>query len=290
MSMQAGSGPPDQGPLAIICGAGTLPFDVADAVLASGRPVVLFALRGWADPERVAGYRHHWGALAQFGWVCRQARAEGCRDIVFIGSLSRPPIWRLRFDWGMLRILPTIASAYRGGDNRLLSGVAKVFEQEGFRLLGAHEVAPQILVPAGVLSKRRPNAQERADIAQALRLLEAIGQFDVGQAAVVTSNHVLAVEGAEGTDKMLERVAELRGRRVGASGGVLVKAPKPGQDRRFDLPSIGPQTVEGVARAGLAGMAVVARAGIMAEPQRVAELADRHDIFVAGINADGSLE
>jgi DUF1009 family protein len=290
MSVQAGSGPPDQGPLAIICGAGTLPFAVADAVCARGREVVLFALRGWADPQRVAGYRHHWGALGQFGWVCRQARAEGCRDIVFIGTIARPQLWRLRFDWGTLRILPSMVAAYRGGDNHLLSGVAQVFEQQGFRLVGAHEVAPEILMPAGAVSKRRPNAQERADVAQGLRLLAAIGQFDVGQAAVVAGNHVLAVEGAEGTDKMLERVAELRGRQIGASGGVLVKAPKPGQDWRFDLPSFGPQTIEGAARAGLAGVAVIARASIVAERQRVTALADAHNIFVAGANADGTLE
>jgi DUF1009 family protein len=121
-------------------------------------------------------------------------------------------------------------------------------------------------------------------------LLEAIGKFDVGQAAVVAGNHVLAVEGAEGTDKMLERVAELRGRRIGALGGALVKAPKPGQDWRFDLPSIGPQTIEGLVRAGLAGVAVMAHSSIVAEPQRVGTLADRHEIFVLGVNADGTLE
>jgi DUF1009 family protein len=288
MSVQAASGPPDQGPLAIICGAGSLPFAVADAVRTRGRDVVLFALRGWADPERVAKYRHYWGALGRFGWVCRQARAEGCRDIIFIGTISRPPLWRLRFDWATLRMLPNVIAAYRGGDNHLLSGVARAFEQQGFRLLGAHEVAPDILMPAGALSKRRPNAQEMTDIAQALRLLHAIGEFDVGQAAVVAGNHVLAVEGAEGTDRMLERVAELRSRQIGATGGVLVKAPKPGQDWRFDLPSIGPQTVEGAGRAGLAGVAVLAGGSIIAEPQRVTELADRHNVFVVGVNADGT--
>jgi UDP-2,3-diacylglucosamine hydrolase len=258
-------------------------------VRAQGREVVMFALRGWADPQRVAAYRHYWGALGQFGWVCRQARAEGCRDIVFIGTIARPPLWRLRFDWGTLRILPSVAAAYRGGDNHLLSSVARAFEQQGFRLLGAHEVAPEILMPAGGLSKRQPNAQERADMTQALRLLEAIGKFDVGQAAVVAGNHVLAIEGVEGTDKMLERVAELRARQIGGIGGVLVKAPKPGQDWRFDLPSIGPLTVEGAARAGLAGVAVLARASIVAEPQRVTALADAHNIFVVGVNADGTL-
>lgn len=289
MNTQADSGSPGQGPLAIICGAGTLPFAVADAVQARGRSVVMFALRGWADPERVAAYKHYWGAIGQFGWVCRQARAEGCRDIVFIGTIARPPIWRLRFDWGTLRILPIVAKAYRGGDNHLLSGVAKAFEQQGFRLVGAHEVAPEILAPAGSLSKRQPSARERADIAQGAKLLEAIGQFDVGQAVVVAANHILAVEGAEGTDRMLERVAELRDRQVGVAGGVLVKAPKPGQDWRFDLPSVGPQTIEKAARAGLSGVAVMAGASIMAEPQRVTALADEHNIFVVGVKVDGTL-
>jgi hypothetical protein len=145
-------------------------------------------------------------------------------------------------------------------------------------------------MPAGFVSKRRPNAQDQADMMQGLRLLEAIGKFDVGQAAVVAGNHVLAVEGVEGTDRMLERVAELRGRQTGGVGGVLVKAPKPGQDWRFDLPSIGPQTIERAARAGLAGVAVIARASIVAEPQRVSALADAHNIFVVGVNADGTLE
>jgi DUF1009 family protein len=196
----------------------------------------------------------------------------------------------LRFDWGTLRILPRVAAAYRGGDNHLLSGIAKVFEQEGFRLVGAHEVAPDILMPAGILTKRRPNAQERNDITQGLQLLEALGKFDVGQAAVVAGNHVVAVEAAEGTDGMLERVAQLREKHRGGSGGVLVKAPKPGQDWRFDLPSIGPQTIEGAARAGLAGIAVLARGSVVAEPQRLFALADKHGVFVAGVNGDGTLD
>jgi DUF1009 family protein len=189
-----------------------------------------------------------------------------------------------------LRILPQVLAAYRGGDNHLLSGVAGAFEWQGFRLVGAHEVAPEILMPAGALSRRHPSAQERADIVQAMQLLNAIGKFDVGQAAVVAGNHVLAVEGAEGTDRMLQRVAELRSRQVGAPGGVLVKAPKPGQDWRFDLPSIGPQTIEGAGRAGLAGIAVLAGGTIVAEPQRMTALADAQNIFVVGARADGTLE
>ncbi len=289
MNGPAGSGFPDQGPLAIICCGGSLPFAVADAVRQRGRRVVLFAVRGWADPERVAAYPHHWNALGQFGRVCANMRAEGCRDVVFIGTLARPPLWRLRFDFGTLRILPRLLGAYRGGDNRLLSGLAAAFEDEGFRVTGAHEVAPEILVPEGLLSRRHPGEAERRDILLAFGLLDAIGKFDIGQAAVVAGNRVLAVEAAEGTDAMLARVAELRARHgKGETGGVLVKAPKPGQDWRFDLPSIGPQTIEGAARAGLAGIAVLAGGAIIAEPQQVAVLADKHNIFVAGVRADGT--
>ena len=118
--------------------------------------------------------------------------------------------------------------------------------------------------------------------------LRATGAFDVGQAVVVAGKHVLAVEAAEGTDEMLARVAEMRanGRvRAPAGTGVLVKAPKPGQDQRFDLPSIGPQTVEGVARAGLAGIAVVAGSTIIAKPEQLIAAADHANIFVIGAPA-----
>lgn len=279
------------GPLAIICGAGNLPFAVADAVMQRGRRVVLFAVRGWADPQRVADYPHYWGALGQFGWFCRVTRKEGCRDLVIIGSVVRPALSQIRLDFGTVRVFPRIIGAFRGGDNHMLSGLMRIMEDHGFRLLGAHEVAPEILVPEGLLGERTPSAGDQGDIDRGLALIRAIGVFDVGQAAVVSGNHVLGVEAIEGTDSLLARIAELRrlGRiRAPAGSGVLVKAPKPGQDRRFDLPAIGPQTVEGVARAGLAGLAVVAGQTIVAEPQAVAMAADRQKVFVVGVRGDES--
>ena len=128
--------------------------------------------------------------------------------------------------------------------------------------------------------------QRRADIDRALKLIGALGPFDVGQAAVVANGHVIAVEAAEGTDHMLARIFELRqlGRVTSPPGrGVLVKAPKPGQDRRFDLPSIGPRTIELVARAGLAGLAVTAGSTMIAEPEQAIAAADNEQIFVVGV-------
>jgi UDP-2,3-diacylglucosamine hydrolase len=283
---QSASVDPSAGaPLGIICGAGRVPFAVADAVLRRGRQVVLFPLRGWADTAAVEAYPHHWVALGQFGRFCRFAHQARCRDIVLVGGLVRPPIVQLRLDWGGLKQLPLIIRSFRGGDDHLLSGMGQMFESVGFHLLGAHEVAPEITAPLGALGRFNPHAAAEEDIGRGFALLDAVSAFDVGQAAVIAARRVLAIEAAEGTDAMLDRVIAMRaeGRiAIAAGAGVLVKAPKRRQDRRFDLPSIGPDTVTRAARAGLAGIAVVAGATIVAEPQRLVEIADHAGLFVVG--------
>jgi DUF1009 family protein len=277
-----------EGPLALVCGGGSLPLAVADLVAARGRKVLLFPLHGAADPQSGARYPHHWLYLGQLGKFSRLARAAGCRDVVFIGSVVRPSLWQLRFDLTALMLLPRIAAAFRGGDDHLLSNVSRLVEQQGLRLLGAHEVAPEILVPQGALGRVQPSERDRADIALGFDYLRAAGPFDIGQAVVVADKRVLAVEAAEGTDQMLIRVAQLRenGRiKTPKGAGVLVKAPKPNQDRRFDLPSIGPRTVESVTRAGLTGIAVASGETVIAEPEALLAAADRADIFVVGVPA-----
>lgn len=273
-------------PLALVCGGGSIPRVVAEAVVRSGRRVVLFPLRGWADPDVVMAYPHHWIMIGQLGRFMSLARAEGCRDIVLIGTLLRPAVRDIRLDWTTLRLLPRILALFRGGDDRLITGVGRILEENGFHLHGAHEVAPEILVPAGILTLTKPSPRDERDIARGLALLAALGPYDVGQAVIVADGYVVAVEAAEGTDAMIARVAELRanGRmRTPPGVGVLVKAPKPTQDTRFDLPSIGPRTIEEVAQAGLAGLAVVAGGAIVADPHAVVGLADRSGVFLAGV-------
>ena len=276
----------EHGPIAIICGGGSFPGAVAEAVVRGGRQPVMFGLKGWADPTIVERYTHHWIAVGQVGRFFRLARAEHCRDVLFIGSLLRPPIRQIRLDWQTIRLMSRIVASFRGGDDRLLSGIAKLIEGEGFRVIGLQDVAPALFVPEGVLGRCQPSPRDKADIARGMKLIAALGPFDVGQAAVVANNHVLAFEAAEGTDNMVARVADLR--RVGrvttpVGVGVLVKAPKPGQDRRFDLPSIGPHTIQSVARAALAGIAVAAGSTIIAEGAEVIATADREGIFVVGV-------
>jgi len=282
---------PGEGPLAMICGGGSLPLAVADAVAARGRRVVLFPLRGAAEGTPVERHSHHWIYVGQIGKFLRLARAEGCREVVFIGALVRPSIWQVHPDLVGLSFLPKVLRAFRGGDNHLLSGMGKLLEGEGLRLRGAHEVAPQILVPEGTLGRVQMTERDRADIALGLDYLHAAGPFDVGQAVIVAGRHILAVEAAEGTDGMLARMAEMRanGRVRAARGiGVLVKAPKPHQDRRFDLPSVGPTTVEGAARAGLAGIAVIAGETVIAEPAAMTVAADKAGLFVVGVRGPAS--
>jgi DUF1009 family protein len=277
-----------RGPLAIIGCGGSLPFAVADAVAARGRQAMLFAVEGVAEGARVGNYQHRWVKLGQGGRLMSMMRDAGCRDVVFIGSLTRPPLSKIRLDIGMLMMLPTIISSFRGGDDHLLKNLGRILETNGFRLVGAHDVAPEITVPKGNLTKLAPSATELADIERGLGVLKAMGPFDVGQAVVVTNGHVIAIEGIEGTDEMLARVADLRrrGRLHAPEGrGVIVKAPKPEQDRRFDLPAIGPKTVDGVTAAGLAGIAVAAGETIMAEPMATVTAADQAGIFVFGIEA-----
>jgi hypothetical protein len=275
-------------PIGLVAGGGTMPFAVADSLVARGAKPVLFALRGACDPLRVERYRHHWISVGQIGRATKLFRSENCRDLVFIGSLMRPALSEIRLDWATLRVLARVWRAFRGGDDHLLSGIGSILEQDGFRMVGIRDVAPDLLMPEGSLTRVVPDQAARADIARGRDVLQALGPYDVGQAVIVIDGHVVAVEDIEGTDGLLARVARLRGEgriRGKAPRGVLVKAPKRGQDLRFDLPAIGVRTVQGAAAAGLAGIAIAAGNAVVAEPQAMIAAADAAGMFVNGISA-----
>jgi DUF1009 family protein len=275
-----------KGPLAIVCGGGALPFAVADAVRSRGQEVVLFAIKGAADASRVQSYPHHWIGVGDAGKLYAGLREAGCRDVAFIGSVTRPSIRQIRVSFRTLLMLPRILAGFRGGDDHLLSKVGRILGHYGFRVVAPHEIAPEILIGEGELTRRKPASGDQADITRGFDVLRAIGPYDIGQATVVVNQHVMAIEGIEGTDGMLARIADLRrqGRVKTPYGvGVLVKAPKPMQDRRFDLPAIGPHTVAGVQAAGLGGIAVVAGEAVIAEPVEVARAADDACVFVTAV-------
>jgi DUF1009 family protein len=280
--------PPISSPVGLVAGGGAMPFAVADSLAARGIDAVLFALRGSCDPKRVERFRHHWISVGQLGRAVKLFRAEGCRDLVFIGSLVRPALSEIRLDFGTLRVLREVWASFRGGDDHLLSGIGRILERDGFRMVGIKDVAPDLLMPEGCLTRTVPDERATADIAKGREVLRALSPFDIGQAAVVIDGHVVGIEDIEGTDGLLVRVARLReqGRiRAAAKRGVLVKAPKSGQDLRFDLPTVGPRTIEGAAQAKLAGLAVVAGNTIAAEPQAMIAAAEAGGLFIAGVPA-----
>jgi DUF1009 family protein len=275
-------------PVGLIAAGGVMPFAVADSLIARGIDPVLFALRGSCDPVKVTRFRYHWISIGQISRLTRLLRSENCRDLVFIGTLVRPALSEIRLDWGTLRVIPRVLAAFRGGDDHLLSGIGGILERDGFRMVGIKDVAPDLLMPEGCLTRASPDENAAADIARGSEVLHALSPFDIGQAAIVIDGHVVGVEDIEGTDGLLARVARLRaeGRiRARTGRGALVKAPKSGQDLRFDLPTMGPRTVEGAAAAQLAGIAIVAGNTIVVDPQTVIEAADAASLFVTGLPA-----
>jgi DUF1009 family protein len=274
-----------EGSLGIIAGRGPLPCAVAASATARGVPLHIVGIRGEAN-ETIERFPHTWVKWGEIGKMFHALDKNGCGDIVIIGGVNRPDFSNVQLDLGAIKTLPFILSLGKGGDDHVLSRVVRFFEEKGYRVHGAGDVAPELLAGEGVLGAKAPTAEDQAHIEIAHGVVGALGRLDVGQAAVVAKGYVLAVEAAEGTDAMLDRCAELRaagraGKRVRA--GVLVKMPKPGQEERVDLPTIGPDTVAKAAEASLAGIAVAAGRVLMAERAATIAAADRHGLFLLGV-------
>lgn len=270
-------------PLGIIAGGGPFPGHVAAAARAVGRPVFIVALRGYAEPSTIAPYPHAEARLGAAGEILSLFRAHGCRDLVLIGPVRRPALRDLRPDAEGARILVRIGRAAFGGDDGLLAAIVRVLNDEGFRVLGAHEILTEAVGPAGTLGHIGPDAAALADIARAATVVRALGAVDVGQGCVVQNGIVLAVEAIEGTDAMLARCAPLA--RPGP-GGILLKMVKPGQDRRADLPTIGPRTLRHAHAAGLRGVAFEAGGTLLTDRPGCIAAADETGLFLVGIDPD----
>ncbi|MBN8996963.1 MAG: UDP-2,3-diacylglucosamine diphosphatase LpxI [Rhizobiales bacterium] len=272
-------------PLTIVAGGGSVPAYVAAAAMKAGRPVLIIALKGEADPS-VEAFPHEWVGWGDLGRLEALLKRPGARDMVLIGSVrSRPDFNSIKIDLATMRSLKDILSIIVGGDDDVLSGTIKFFERRGQRIVGAHEIATDLVAAPGPLGRRKPGRGEAADIAVAMRAARAIGAIDAGQAAVVVNGRVVALEAAEGTDQMLERVKGIRASgRVKWSGraGVLAKCPRPQQDLRVDMPTIGPRTIEAVIEAGLAGIAVAAGKVMIVDREAVVRRADEAGLFLVG--------
>jgi DUF1009 family protein len=269
------------GPLGLIAGGGNMPLRVIAAARAAGRDVFAVVVQGWADPADFAGIPHVIVRVGAGGHAIEQFRAHGVRQIVLCGRAQRPSLTAIMPDAGMARMLVRVGVAAFQGDDGLLKAVVRVLEEDGFEVVPSQAIVRDALPPAGLLAGPAPGAEARRDIARGIAVVRALGAVDVGQCAVVQQGLVLGVEAIEGTDALLARCASLR--REGP-GGVLVKLVKPGQDRRVDLPTIGPVTIANAAAAGLAGVVIEAGGTIIVDRATTTAAAEAAGLFLLALD------
>jgi UDP-2,3-diacylglucosamine hydrolase len=275
----------DRGPLTIVAGGGPVPLIVADAAQRAGRPVFIVGIAGEAG-DSIAAYPHEFVRWGQFGRLEALLAEQRTREIVLVGTISaRPDLKDLRLDLGAIRLMGRVAKLLLRGDSDLLTGLIGMFEEPGYKVVGAHEVAPELVAGEGQLGAHAPEKGMLRDARKAMRAARTIGTLDAGQAAVVVNGLIVALEAWEGTDRMIERVGQLRaiGRaRWKGRAGVVAKCAKPQQDLRVDLPTIGVRTVEGAAAAGLAGIVVETGRVMIVDRPAVIALADKEGLVVLG--------
>lgn len=275
--------------LGLIACAGSLPVELARECLDSSRSVFVVRIKGLADPA-LEDYPGVDVGLGELGKTLKALKAAKCVSVCMAGNVQRPNFSQLAVDARGLAALPGIVLAARKGDDGLLRAVVRVFEKEGFRIEGAHEVAGGLALPAGPMGSVKPLEVHAEDIECALHVAREIGRLDVGQGAVVARGLVLAVEAQEGTDAMLRRVAELPPHLRGTPEepcGVIAKAPKPIQERRVDLPTIGLATIQRAAKAGLAGIVGEAGGLLVLDREQVIAEADALGLFIVGVETPG---
>jgi DUF1009 family protein len=263
----------------VIAGGGEIPGRLIEACRAQGREVFVLALEGQADPDQFAIVPDAWIRLGEAGRGLKLLRGAEARELVFVGQVRRPSLAELLPDGWTAKFLARIGKAYFGDDS-LLSALARTLEAEGFAIVAPESLFEGLLVEERAYGDLRPDPQAQADIERGVAVARAIGALDIGQGAIVQQGTVLTVEAAEGTDAMIARSTALR---LDGPGGVLVKMCKPGQERRIDLPTVGPATVAVAAAAGLRGIAVEAGRALVVDADAVARAADAAGLFVVGV-------
>ncbi|MGJ8559514.1 MAG: LpxI family protein [Litorimonas sp.] len=274
--------------IGLIAGGLDLPLHVAKSIAETGDRLTVIEI----DPDCPAGRFEEAKRfpLAKFGKLLKTMEKAGVTHVCLAGQVGRPDFSNFKPDISAMRYLPGTLKAAKEGDDALMRHVMSIFETRGFEIISAQTLCQSLLLDAGPIGLHSISAAQRADAQRAMEVAQLIGEKDIGQGAVVANGVVLAVEAQEGTDVMLERVAQLplaiRGDAL-SRAGVLAKRLKPGQDNRVDLPTIGPKTVELAAAAGLAGIIADAGEAFVIDRAETIRLADEHGLFLVGLPKGG---
>jgi DUF1009 family protein len=274
-------------PVGLLACAGRFPIVFAEKARECGIPVVCLGISGMADPVlKTICHEFHWLRRLSLGFTIRTFHRGGVKRWTTAGKfhkhwLYRPWRW-LHFlpDWRMLRFYYSRRRRGNNDDSLMLDLIAE-FRAAGLECVSALDLCPELLVREGILTRRKPTAAEEADIAIGWHLAREMGRLDIGQSVMIQERAVLAVEAIEGTDRAIERAGELGSRR----GFVVVKVAKPAQDRRFDVPTVGKQTIETMHKAGARVLAIEAGHTILLDEAEMVALADRYGIAVTSLRA-----
>ncbi len=266
--------------LGIIAGGGELPVRIIERCRAAGRPFFVLALEGQTPVETVAGTPHAWVRMGEGGKAIRLLREAKTEELVLAGPVRRPSIAELKPDLWTAKFVAKVGIKSLGDDGILGALVRELEQREGFRVVGAETLVPDVQASEGVLGAVRPDEQARSDIARGIAVASALCALDAGQACVVQQGLVLAIEAIEGTDAMLARAGDLR--RDGP-GGVLVKVGVAKSEGRADLPTIGSGSVHAAAAAGLRGIAVEAGCALIVDREQAVRAADAAGLFLIGV-------
>ncbi|MBR9825416.1 MAG: UDP-2,3-diacylglucosamine diphosphatase LpxI [Alphaproteobacteria bacterium] len=272
--------------LGILAGGGDLPLELASAQ--RERNPFVITLTGFTDRDYSA-FDNVELSVGQIGGMTKALKRAGCDAICFAGYVTRPDISGLKMDARGLLMVPKALAAGRKGDDALIRVVVGEFESQGFTVVGANDVLAALAPTIDDGGLGQGSEAHAGDIAKACEIARAIGALDIGQGAIIANGLILAVEAQEGTNAMIDRVAglsaDLRGTRA-ARAGILAKMPKPIQERRVDLPTIGVDTVERCAAAGLAGIALEAGGALILDREAVANALNDHGMFLTLVEPD----
>ena len=248
------------------------------------RPFFIVALKGYGERacQGLAADQYHIGRLGNVGAFVRAGKKAGVQDVVLAGSFSSPSLSSLWPDFAMLKILLQLGFRL-GADDTALKAVANSIDSYGFKLVGVHQIMQDLLAVRGVYSAQKPKQGDWQDIARGYKVAKALGELDVGQGCIVQGGYVLGVETVEGTDALIARAGQQARYQ---QKGCLIKTMKPQQDQRMDMPTVGPETLKALHRAGFKGLAVEAGASLILHYDECCALANKLGLFFLGFSAE----